>query len=124
MAVPPEVQRNIEGFMDQMMANVTDCDYNKSLLYEMAKCRSGHLRFGKKTLQDGKDVVIIIGHKPKAEDSDNYVFSIVVSRQDAKKRRVNSAASSDLLYIFNRYEVRQDLQDAFFANGVVNRLEI
>ena len=34
---PTEMQQRIDGFMDAMMASVTDCDYNKSLLYEMAK---------------------------------------------------------------------------------------
>ena len=83
MAVPPEVQQNIEGFMNVMMANVTACDYNKHLLYLKAKGRSGNLRLGKKTLQDGKDVVPIIERGPETDDSDDCVFQIVILRRDA-----------------------------------------
>ena len=81
---------SLEPFIDMMMANVTDCDYNKSLLYAMAKSRSGHLRLGLKILPDGKDAVPIITHEPAGGgdpaihlDIGDWVFSIMILRRDA-----------------------------------------
>ena len=77
-SIPTETQRRIDDFLNMMMPNVTDCDYNKQLLYQTAKSRSGHLRLGKKRLPSGKDMTLVIGHEPKTEGGDDCVFSLLI----------------------------------------------
>ena len=77
MAFPPVVQHNIDGFSNQMMPHVTDCDYNKHLLY--MDLRGKDTNFGKKSLRDGTEYWVQVDWDP-VNDAD-YEFTVMIESQ-------------------------------------------
>ena len=77
MAFPPVVQHNIDGFSNQMMPHVTDCDYNKHLLY--MNLTGKDTDFGKKSLPDGTEYWVQVDWDP-VNDAD-YEFTVMIESQ-------------------------------------------